>query len=168
MKPTYTPICPVPDEQQPIVEYQALSESCFFRSCAGKWGGYLKMLAGFWMVSFPVAAAVAAASFPPAKYPVQFALGGVAGANFIVILVLVRLYLGWKYIRDRLSSAIVFYEESGWYDGQSWEKTPEILARDRLLASYQVQPVLWRIQRTLMGFGIAYGIGGILWLAVSG
>jgi hypothetical protein len=164
MKPTYIPVCPVPDEQQPIVEYQLLSESCFFRSCVGEWRGYLTMIASFWIVSFPVAAAVAAASFPPAKYPVQFFLGGAAGANFIVVLVLVRLYLGWKYIRDRLSTAIVFYEESGWYDGQSWEKTPEILARDRLLATYQVQPILRRIQKTLVGLGVLYLIGAIVWL----
>jgi Conserved in the green lineage and diatoms 27 len=166
MKPTYLPVCPVPDEQQPIVEYQLLSESCFFRSCVGDWRGYLKMLAGFWMLSFPVAAAVAAASFPPAKYPVQFFLGGAAGANFIVLLILVRLYLGWKYIRSRLSEPIVFYEESGWYDGQSWEKTPEILARDRLLATYQVQPVLQRLQQTLMGFGVSYLMGGIVWVVM--
>jgi Conserved in the green lineage and diatoms 27 len=167
MKPTYLTACPVPDEQQPLVEYQLLSESCFFRSCAGEWRGYLKMIAGFWSLSFPVAAAVAAASFPPTKYPVQFFLGGAAGASFMVVLVLVRLYLGWKYIHDRLSSSIVFYEESGWYDGQSWEKTPEILARDRLLATYQVQPVLQRLQKTFMGFGVLYLIGGILWVVNS-
>lgn len=163
MKPTYTPVCPVPDEQQPIVEYQLLSESCFFRSCAGEWREYVAMMAGFWMLSFPVAAAVAAASFPVAKYPIQFCLGATAGANFVVILVSIRLYLGWKYIRDRLSNSIVFYEESGWYDGQSWEKTPEILARDRLLATYEVQPVLRRIQNTLVGLGVLYLIGAIVW-----
>ena len=166
MKPTYLPVCPVPDEQQPIVEYQLLSESCFFRSCVGEWRGYLKMLVGFWVLSFPVAAAVAAASFPPAKYPVQFFLGGAAGANFIVLLVLVRLYLGWKYIRSRLIEPIVFYEESGWYDGQSWEKTPEILARDRLLATYQVQPVLQRLQHTLIALTVLYFISGILWFVM--
>ena len=30
-------------------------------------------------------------------------------------------------------------EETGWYDGQVWVKTPELLARDRLLASYRVR-----------------------------
>ncbi|MGB3237797.1 MAG: CGLD27 family protein [Geitlerinemataceae cyanobacterium] len=166
MKPTYLPICPVPDEQQPIVEYQLLSESCFFRSCTGEWRSYLTMLAGFWMLSFPVAAAVAAASFPPAKYPVFFFLGGAAGANFMVVLVLVRLYLGWKYIRSRLLDPIVFYEESGWYDGQSWQKTPEILDRDRLLANYQVKPILQRLQQTLIGLGVSYLIGGIVWVVM--
>ncbi|MGB5899424.1 MAG: CGLD27 family protein, partial [Geitlerinemataceae cyanobacterium] len=110
--------------------------------------------------------AVAAASFPPAKYPVLFFLGGAAGANFIVVLVLVRLYLGWKYIRSRLLDPIVFYEESGWYDGQSWQKTPEILDRDRLLANYQVKPILQRLQQTLIGLGVSYLIGGIVWVVM--
>jgi hypothetical protein len=45
---------------------------------------------------------------------------------------------GWSYVGDRLLSAVIPYEESGWYDGQMWVKPPEILARDRLLGSYKV------------------------------
>ena len=39
---------------------------------------------------------------------------------------------------DRLLSAAVEYEETGWYDGQLFVKPPEVLARDRLLGSYEV------------------------------
>jgi len=33
----------------------------------------------------------------------------------------------------------VEYEETGWYDGQVFVKPPEVLARDRLLGSYEVR-----------------------------
>ena len=50
-----------------------------------------------------------------------------------------RIYLGWSYVGDRLLSAAVPYEETGWYDGQLFVKPPEVLARDRLLGSYEVR-----------------------------
>ena len=31
---------------------------------------------------------------------------------------MLRIYLGWSYVGDRLLSAAVEYEETGWYDGQ--------------------------------------------------
>lgn len=33
---------------------------------------------------------------------------------------------GWSYVGDRLLSAVVAYEETGWYDGQMWVKPPEV------------------------------------------
>ena len=48
--------------------------------------------------------------------------------------------------------ATVAYEESGWYDGQIWVKTPEILIKDKLAAQYQVKPILDKIKNTLFAF----------------
>jgi hypothetical protein len=76
------------------------------------------------------------------------------------------LYVGWNHVRNRLNSETVFYEESGWYDGQTWIKTPEILARDRLLVSYEIQPIIKRLQltfATLLGTVI---VCAGLWLLV--
>ncbi len=42
-----------------------------------------------------------------------------------------------------------FYEESGWYDGQIWIKTPEMLTKDRLIGTYYVIPLLKRIKLTM-------------------
>jgi hypothetical protein len=42
----------------------------------------------------------------------------VAGSSFIVTVLIWRLYLGWQHVGDRLISATVEYEETGWYDGQ--------------------------------------------------
>lgn len=37
---------------------------------------------------------------------------------------------GWSYVGDRLLSAVVPYEETGWYDGQMWVKPPEVNEHD--------------------------------------
>ena len=64
------------------------------------------------------------------------------GALLVVAVAVLRIYLGWAYVGDRLLSAAVEYEETGWYDGQLFVKPPEVLARDRLLGSYEVRIAL--------------------------
>lgn len=155
--------CPVPSEQQPINEYQTLSESWFFR-----WGNldlsrYLLKLAWTWGLGWLISGPVAASSFPIAKHPLEFCIWGGAGASVLLTLVLLRLYLGWTYVCDRLSSPAIFYEESGWYDGQVWTKPPEVLTKERLIATYQIQPILKRLQWTFAGLAICFVVGGLVW-----
>ncbi|MBE9102145.1 CGLD27 family protein [Vacuolonema iberomarrocanum] len=149
-------VCPVPAEQQPINEFQELSESWFFR-----WGtvglrGYIQPILVLWSLSWIVVGPVAAVSFPLSKALPQFLVSSVMGACVLPMLALLRLTLGWLYVRDRLKQETIFYEESGWYDGQTWTKPGEVLQRDRLIVTYQIQPILRRLLRT-------YGIfGGLL------
>ncbi len=154
-------ICPGPTEQQPINEYQELKESWFFRWVTLDLPDYIMKLAWVWGWSWLVAGPLAAASFAPKKHLVQFLLCGGAGAGVFLALTLLRLYLGWSYVRDRLLRETIFYEESGWYDGQTWRKPPEILTRDRLIVSYQVQPILQRLKRTF-GILVVFVFGGSL------
>ncbi len=154
----------MPPEQQPLNEYRELQESGFFQ-----WGTvalpvYLRKLAWVWGWSWAIAGPVAAASFSPTKHPLAFFIMGAAGASLFLAFVVVRLYLGWSYIYSRLASDTVFYEESGWYDGQVWEKPIEAQAQDKLVVTYQVQPVLRRLHRTFMGLAIAAIIGSIAWV----
>jgi Conserved in the green lineage and diatoms 27 len=155
--------CPVPTEQQPVNEYEELKSAWLFRDCAGNWRNYLTRIAWIYGLAWLVSGPVSAGSFPPHKYICQFLLSGAAGASLGVVLVLVRLYLGWSYIRDRLSSPVTFYEESGWYDGQTWTKPEEILTRDRLIVMYQVQPILRRLQLTFATLAVMYIAGTIIW-----
>lgn len=159
-------VCPVPPEQRPANEYQELKESCFFSWVTLEWHQYLQKLAWVWGLSWLVCGPVAAASFPPLKYPVQFILSGAAGASLILTLVVIRLYLGWYYIKSRLVSPTVFYEESGWYDGQTWLKTAEFLAQDQLIFTYQVKPILKRLQQTCYGLGAVIASGGLIWICL--
>jgi hypothetical protein len=140
--------CPVPREQQPINEYQELQNSWFFGWVKLELGKYITKLLWVGIWSLIITAPLAAASFPFAKYPIQFGICAIAGSSIFVMLAIARLYLGWIYVKNRLYGESIFYEESGWYDGQTWIKTPEILTRDRLLVSYEIQPILKRIQTT--------------------
>ncbi|MCT7986566.1 CGLD27 family protein [Laspinema sp. A4] len=155
--------CPVPPDWQPLNEYQELQESCFFSWATRDIKGYLSKMAWILGVSVAVCAPVAAASFPPAKDLGQFILGSTGGGGLILTLVLLRLYFGWRYVRDRLFNATIFYEESGWYDGQTWPKTPEILTRDRLVVRHQIQPILDRLHRTFAILGLLVLVGAIVW-----
>ncbi len=155
--------CPVPPEQQPLNEYRELQESGFFQWGTMALPAYLRKLAWTWGWGWAIAGPVSAASFAPAKYPLSFFLVGGAGASLFLGLVLVRLYLGWSYIHSRLSNETVFYEESGWYDGQVWSKPLEAQTQDQLVVTYQVRPVLVRLYRTFGGLAIALAIGGVIW-----
>jgi hypothetical protein len=53
----------------------------------------------------------------------------------------------------RLTSTQVEYEESGWYDGQVWEKPLAWRQQDLLVATHEVKPVLRKIQLALAATG---------------
>lgn len=156
-------VCPIPDEQQPLNEYQDLRDSWFYQWATRNWRGYITPIAVLWGLSWLVVGPVAAVSFPITKVPLLFFLSGAIGAFVIPVLALTRLYLGWLYIRDRLYKQTISYEESGWYDGQLWTKPETVLTRDRLLVNHEIQPILARLHQT---FGVILGIcflAGLCW-----
>ncbi|XP_059456337.1 protein CONSERVED IN THE GREEN LINEAGE AND DIATOMS 27, chloroplastic isoform X2 [Corylus avellana] len=119
----------VPFEQRPVNEYSSLKDGALYSWGELRPGPFFLRLGGLWLVAFTsLGVPIAAASFNPSR--------------------------GWSYVGDRLLSAVIPYEESGWYDGQMWVKPPEILARDRLLGSYKVKPVIKRLKQTLVGTGV--------------
>jgi hypothetical protein len=156
-------VCPVPTEQQPINEFQALQESWFFRWATLDLWAYLKPLIILWTLSWMVAAPVAAVSFPVSKHLLKFLLSGAIGASVLPILALVHLWLGWRYVCDRLSQAEIFYEESGWYDGQTWTKPEDVLQRDRLVVTYQIRPLLKRLHQTFGVLAALFLVSGLAW-----
>ncbi|KAL7231703.1 hypothetical protein ACSBR2_009854 [Camellia fascicularis] len=144
----------VPFEQRPVNEYSSLKDSVLYSWGELSPGSFFLRLGGLWLVTFTVLGApIAAASFNPSREPLRFVLAAGTGTLFLVSLIVLRIYLGWSYVGDRLLSAVIPYEESGWYDGQMWVKPPEILARDRLLGSYKVKPVIKLLKQTLVGTG---------------
>lgn len=156
-------VCPVPTEQQPINEYQELNDSWFFGWVRLDLRSYIIKLAWVWAWSWLIVGPLANSSFPPHKHLLHFMLSGCAGAGVFLALTLLRLYLGWSYVRDRLLKETIFYEESGWYDGQTWTKPPEVLTRDRLIVSFQVQPILQRLKRTFGILALCIFSGSLIW-----
>jgi hypothetical protein len=167
MRESAVDFCPVPREQQPINEYEQLKDSWFFRWATLEAESYGRKLAWVGLWGWLIAAPIAAASFSPGKFFLRFILCSSVGATFIVTLVLLRLYLGWSYIRDRLNRDKIFYEESGWYDGQTWLKPSTMLKRDRLVVSYQIKPILVRLHKTLLILLILGLISGLIWFILG-
>ena len=162
MNPSLSP-CPVPEEQRPLNEYQDLKESWFFGwALCDRWA-YFRPLLLWWSLSWVMFGPISAVSYMPTRQPVQFVLFAAIGSSVIPVLALLRLYLGWNYVKSRLLNTTVFYEESGWYDGQIWAKPAEVLMQDRLIVTYQVQPILHRLTRTLGIIGSAIGVGLAIW-----
>lgn len=157
------PRCPVPAEQQPINEYQNMRDSWFYSWGGRNLRGYVKPIIVTWSLSWLLAGPLAAASFTPAKQPVAFLLSAAMGALGLPLLMLIQLYTGWSHVGGRLRQQAVPYEESGWYDGQIWQKPDDVVNRDRLIVDYQITPILRRIRKT---FGILAGLlalGLITW-----
>jgi Conserved in the green lineage and diatoms 27 len=163
MRESFVEFCPVPSEQQPINEYEQLKESWFFSWATLTPLNYSRKLIWVWFWSLFISAPIAAASFSPSKAPFQFILCSGGGAVLFVIFVLIRLYLGWSYVGSRLQDDRIFYEESGWYDGQIWDKPDSILNRDRLIVSYQIEPIVTRLKKTGIIIAILLCLGTLTW-----
>ncbi|KMS95139.1 hypothetical protein BVRB_011970 [Beta vulgaris subsp. vulgaris] len=149
--------CPVPLDQQPIIEYQNLSTSFPFSWASGDLVEYASRLLATGL-SFGLLVGLPVSWFGSVGSDhdqVKVVLGSLSSGVFVVTMAVLRMYLGWAYVGNRLLSATVEYEETGWYDGQIWVKTAEVLARDRLLGSFQVKPVLGRLKNSLVALAIS-------------
>lgn len=140
--------CPVPQEQLPINEYQELKQSWFFSWVTLPWGPFIRKLLWVWGGSLLICAPIAAASFPPSRQTLSFLVATSLGGCLFVAFVLIRLYLGWRYVGERLVKTKIVYEESSWYDGQVWEKPVELHYRDKLIFQHQVLPLLKKLEKT--------------------
>ncbi|XP_017429260.1 uncharacterized protein ycf36 isoform X2 [Vigna angularis] len=160
--------CPVPLEQQPINEYHSLSTSFPFSWAALDAVEYASRLL-VTGTSFALLIGLPVAWFGSAgaqAEPLKRLLCAASSGLFAVTLAVVRMYLGWAYVGNRLLSATVEYEETGWYDGQIWVKTAEVLARDRLLGSFS--PVLSRLKITLVSLATSLLVCAIILINIDG
>jgi hypothetical protein len=105
----------------------------------------------------PVALLVAGGSLTLRHEPLRLAMAAATAAGLLPLLLLSRQWLGWAYVRKRLVAETVEYEESGWYDGQVWEKPIAWRQQDLLVARFQVDPVMRRLR-----FGAALAAGLLL------
>jgi len=142
----------VPRDQRPANELEAIKEANLYKWATLDNSGYLNRLALLYAGTFGlISGPISYQSFDPSRQPLEFFLSSSTGSLLVVSVAAIRLYLGWSYVGNRLLSASVAYEETGWYDGQIFVKPQEVLARDRLLGTYQVKPVLRRLKTTLFG-----------------
>jgi hypothetical protein len=142
-------ICPVPQEQRPINEYLALKESFGFSWTTED----EKVFYTTSMKIYFIFLILFILTFNNNNgSPIQIFTYSIFGVSSTLLIFYLRIYLGWTYIYTRLMKATVAYEESGWYDGQIWVKTPEILIKDKLAGQYQVKPILNKVKNVLSIF----------------
>ena len=133
--------CPVPKEQQPTNEFLELSNSKLF-SLAKTNMKFSIILISFWLVAFLLFLVISSGSAYFSKYLFKYIFLSLIGSLSVPLLITIRLYLGWNHIYKRLTSEIIEYEESGWYDGQIWTKPVELKDKESLIASIEVKPIL--------------------------
>ena len=133
--------CPVPREQQPTNEFIELSKSKIFSWPKTK-KSLILILIKFWLGAFVLFLVISTGSVYFKTSLLRYILLSLFSSLSIPLLITIRLYLGWNHIFKRLTSEKVEYEESGWYDGQVWEKPLVLKEKESLIASIEVKPIL--------------------------
>ncbi len=133
--------CPVPKEQQPTNEFLELSNSKVF-ALAKTNKKFSIILISTWLVAFLIFLVISSGSSYFHTYLLKYIFLSFFGSLSVPLLITIRLFLGWSHIYKRLTSEIIEYEESGWYDGQIWNKPIELKEKESLIASIEVKPIL--------------------------
>tara|TARA_B000000565_G_scaffold22648_1_gene15615 strand:- start:305 stop:799 length:495 start_codon:yes stop_codon:yes gene_type:complete len=134
-------ICPVPKEQQPTNEFIELSKSIIFSWPKTK-KSLILILIKFWVGTFALFLLISSGSVYFKTSLIKYILLSFFSSLSIPLLIIIRLYLGWKHVFKRLTSERVEYEESGWYDGQVWQKPLVLKEKESLIATIEVKPIL--------------------------
>ena len=152
--------CPVPREQQPTNEFIELSKSKIFSWPKTK-KSLILILIKFWVGAFVLFLVISSGSVYFKTSLFKYILLSFFSSLSIPLLILIRLYLGWNHIFNRLTSEKVEYEESGWYDGQVWEKPLVLKEKESLIASIEVKPILKNLIQILSIISVL-ALSGIL------
>jgi hypothetical protein len=142
--------CPVPKYQRPLTEYNDLKHSFTFSWTKKELHSFSKTLIIFLMFLVFFTSVIVTNNHGWEKNEITSLVQIITSTLGIFNLWILRLYLGWKYIYNRLMNATVTYEESGWYDGQTWVKTNEVLIQDRLVGTYEVLPIIERLRAVIL------------------
>ena len=159
--------CPVPRDQRPSSQLRELEESAVLGWPALGAGAYATRMCVMFVFFYAVIAyPIACGSYNAETEFVACVVSASVGAFGATAAMALNMYNGWSYVRDRLLSATVEYEETGWYDGQVYVKDPEMLARDRLLGTYTVRPIVEMLRKTLLGCGATalVSLVGLRWI----
>ena len=135
-------ICPVPLNQRPLNEFNSIRNSWIISWPFLERVIFYRKLTFSWLLITPVSLTISYGSDYLKNNILELIfLSFIASLGF-PILIIIRQWLSWAYIYKRLNSENIEYEESGWYDGQTWEKPIDWRAKDLLIAQYQIKPVL--------------------------
>ena len=153
--------CPVPKAQRPLNEYNELLSSWFFSWPFKNNNVFYKRLIYSWIFFIPIFLLISSGSVVLNNSYIKLSIISIVLSLSIPILILFRYLISWNYIYYRLLSENVEYEETGWYDGQTWEKPIEWKEKEYLIAKHEIKPIL-NITKKLLSITISILILGIL------
>lgn len=144
----------VPSLQRPINELKQVKDGALYKWATFDNRSYVaRLVIVYGATAALLGGPISYQTFDPSTQFPLFFLAANVGALFVTTVLCLRIYLGWSYVHNRLLSATIEYEETGWYDGQIFVKPPELLARDRLTGTYEVNPVMQRLRYTMISTG---------------
>ena len=135
-------ICPVPPNQRPLNEFNSIRNSWIISWPLLEKSIFYRKLVASWILITPISFIISYGSDYLKHNIFDLTFVSFTAFLFFPILILSRQWLSWVYIYKRLNSENIEYEESGWYDGQIWEKPFDWRSKDLLIAQHQVKPIL--------------------------
>ena len=139
-------ICPVPLNQRPLNEFNSIRNSWIISWPFLERSIFYRNLLFSWLLITPVSLTISYGSDYLKNNISELIFISLTASLAFPILLLIRQWLSWVYIYKRLNSENIEYEESGWYDGQTWEKPIDWRSKDLLIAQHQIKPVLNHIK----------------------
>ena len=143
-------ICPVPLNQRPLNEFNTIRNSWIISWPLLEKSIFYRKLIYSWIIFTPISLTISYGSDYLRNNIFDLTFISLTASLLFPILLLSRQWLSWIYIYKRLNSENIEYEESGWYDGQIWEKPINWRNKDLLIAQHQVKPVLTHLQNLII------------------
>ena len=145
-------ICPVPPNQRPLNEFNSIRDSWIISWPFLERSTFYRKLTYSWLLIIPISLTISFGSDYLKNNIFELIYISLTASLAFPILLLFRQWLSWVYIFKRLNSENIEYEESGWYDGQIWEKPIEWRAKDLLIAQHQIKPILNHLEVIIILF----------------
>jgi hypothetical protein len=154
---TSVQICPVPCNQRPSNEYNCIKNSFkfnwIFQNSRDFFNSLMKPLIINYVIIFNIYSKETLLTLTLKLLSELF-----LWTSLLSVMYLLQSYLACIYVYDRLMTSTISYEESGWYDGQTWVKSKEILLQDRLIGRYELEPKIRRLKIVLYSLVSTFGI----------
>ena len=157
----YNSYCPVPENQRPLNEFLNLKQSFYFKWLNQKFPNYLFRIILLSIVIFIFSVPIANFYYCYFEYPTKFIFLNCFIIIIFQTLIIIRICLTSFYIKERLNKPFIEYEESSWYDCQTWVKSIKVLKQDRLIYYYNIFPIINRLKKIIVYLILVYNIGFI-------
>ena len=143
-------ICPVPQDQRPLNEFNSIRNSWINSWPLQEKKVFYRKLFFCWFFITPISLVISYGSDYLKNNIFELTIISITSSLLFPLLLLSRQWLSWLYIYKRLNSENIEYEESGWYDGQVWEKPIDWRAKDLLIAQHQIKPILNHLEKIII------------------